>query len=46
MGEHMQDYELTEKQARPTFGKGLIFIVVLIAIVAVLGMFVLQYRSS
>ncbi|GAB5454270.1 MAG: efflux RND transporter periplasmic adaptor subunit [Henriciella sp.] len=46
MSEHMQDYEMTEKQVRPTFGKGLVFLVVLLAIAAVLGFFVLQNRSS
>ena len=46
MSEHMQDYEMTEKQVRPTFGKGLVFLVVLLVIAAILGFFVLQNRSS
>ena len=29
MSEHMQDCEITERQVRPTFGKGVIFLVVL-----------------
>jgi len=46
MGEHAQDYEMNQTEARPTFWKGLIFLFVLIAILAVLGVFVLQNRSS
>lgn len=46
MGEHMQEYQTPEKQVRPTFGKGIVFLVVLMAIVMVLGFFVLQNRSS
>ncbi|MFN3212337.1 MAG: efflux RND transporter periplasmic adaptor subunit [Henriciella sp.] len=45
MSDHMQDYEMTEKQPRPSFGKGLVFMLVLVAIVAMLGYFVLQNRS-
>ena len=46
MSEPMQDYEMAEKQVRPTFGKGLVFLMVLVAVVAALGYFVLQNRSS
>lgn len=46
MSEHMQEYQAAEKQVRPTFGKGIVFLVVLMVIVAVLGFFVLQNRSS
>lgn len=46
MGEHAQEYEMNQTEARPTFWKGLIFLFVLIAILAVLGAFVLQNRSS
>lgn len=46
MGEHAEDYAMNEREARPTFWKGLIFLFVLTAIVALLGLFVLQNRSS
>lgn len=46
MGEQVHDYEATAPEARPTFWKGLIFLFVLAAILAVLGLFVLQNRSS
>lgn len=45
MGEHMQDYEMTSREVRPSFWKGLVFLVVLIAVVAALGFFVIQNRS-
>ncbi|MEL6861266.1 MAG: efflux RND transporter periplasmic adaptor subunit [Pseudomonadota bacterium] len=45
MGEQIQDYEMTERDVRPTAGKGLLFVLVLAAIVAVLGVFVIQNRS-
>ena len=45
MSEHMQDYEMTEKQVRPTFGKGLVFLLVLLIIAAVLGFFVSGYMT-
>ena len=46
MAEHAEDYAMTERGPRPTFWKGLIFLFVLTAIVALLGLFVLQNRSS
>ncbi len=46
MGEHSQDYEMHEREARPNAGKGFLFILVLVAIVAALGYFVLQNRSA
>lgn len=46
MGEQMQDYEMTEREPKPSFLKGLIFIIVLAGIVALLALFVLQNRSS
>ena len=45
MGEQIQDYEMTDREVRPTAGKGLLFVLVLAAIVAVLGVFVIQNRS-
>ncbi len=45
MGEQIQDYEMTEREVRPTAGKGFLFVLVLAAIVAVLGYFVIQNRS-
>ena len=45
MSEQMQDYDGAERAVSPSFGKGMIFILVLIAILAVLGFFVLQNRS-
>jgi len=45
MGEQMQDYEMTGREVRPSFWKGLVFLVVLIAVVAALGFFVIQNRS-
>ena len=46
MGEQMQDYEMTERTPKPTSIKGLVFVIVLAAIVALLAFFVLQNRSS
>lgn len=46
MGEHGQDYELQEREPRPSAGKGFLFILVIIAMVAALGYFVLQNRSA
>lgn len=46
MGEQTQDYEMNTVEAKPRFWKGLIFLFVLAAIVAVLGLFVLQNRST
>jgi len=45
MSEHNHDYEMQEREARPSAGKGFLFMVVLIVIVAALGFFVLQNRS-
>ncbi|MHA7899546.1 MAG: efflux RND transporter periplasmic adaptor subunit [Henriciella sp.] len=45
MGEQTQEYAIDKRAARPTFGKGLIFILVIIGIAALLGFFVLQNRS-
>lgn len=45
MGEQTQDYAIDKRKARPTFAKGLIFLLVIIGIGALLGFFVLQNRS-
>lgn len=45
MGEQLQDYEMTERRPSPSFGKGLLFMLVLAAVLTVLGVFVLQNRS-
>ena len=45
MGEQMQDHAMTDKSSRPTSGKGLIFILVILGVGALLGFFVLQNRS-
>ncbi|MEO1553513.1 MAG: efflux RND transporter periplasmic adaptor subunit [Pseudomonadota bacterium] len=45
MGEPAQDYEMTLREPRPTFWKGLIFLFVVAAVAAILAMFVLQNRS-
>jgi len=45
MGEQVQDYEMTERQPSPSFGKGLLFMLVLAAVLTLLGFFVLQNRS-
>lgn len=46
MAEQSQDYELQEREPRPSAGKGFLFILVIIAMVAALGYFVLQNRSA
>lgn len=46
MSEHTENYALPERGARPTFWKGLIFLIVLGAALALLGVFVLQNRSA
>ncbi|MEE2929530.1 MAG: efflux RND transporter periplasmic adaptor subunit [Pseudomonadota bacterium] len=46
MGEQVQNYEMTERQRSPSFGKGLLFMLVLVAVLALLGYFVLQNRSA
>jgi RND family efflux transporter MFP subunit len=46
MGEQVQNYEMTERQPSPSFGKGLLFMLVLVAVLALLGYFVLQNRSA
>ncbi|MEO1661009.1 MAG: efflux RND transporter periplasmic adaptor subunit [Pseudomonadota bacterium] len=46
MGEQMQDYEMDARAPKPSAMKGLVFVLVLGAIVAVLALFVLQNRSS
>lgn len=46
MSEHTENYALPERGARPTFWKGLIFLIVLATALAVLGIFVLQNRSA
>jgi RND family efflux transporter MFP subunit len=46
MGEHSQDFETQTREAKPSAGKGFLFLLVLIAIVAALGYFVLQNRSA
>lgn len=45
MGEHIQDYEPAQREVRPTAGKGLLFVIILLIIGALLGFFVLQNRS-
>src|SRR6056297_761876 len=45
MGEQAQDYQSTDRQVRPTAGKGFVFVLLLVVIVAGLGYFVLQNRS-
>lgn len=45
MSEHSQDYETRTRDAKPTAGKGFLFILVIVAMVAALGFFVLQNRS-
>jgi RND family efflux transporter MFP subunit len=45
MGEQMQDYEMTDRQPSPSFGKGVMFMLVLAAVLTLLGFFVLQNRS-
>ncbi|MEO0607505.1 MAG: efflux RND transporter periplasmic adaptor subunit [Pseudomonadota bacterium] len=45
MSEPIQDLDLPQRQVRPTAGKGGLFVLVLGAIVALLGYFVLQNRS-
>ena len=45
MGEQMQDYEMAERRPSPSFGKGLLFMLVLAAVLTLLGFFVLQNRS-
>lgn len=45
MAEHAQDYEAAPQEARPTFWKGLIFLLVLAVVAALLAAFVLQNRS-
>lgn len=46
MSEQMQDYEAYEREAKPSAVKGFLFILVLIAVVAAIGFFVLQNRSA
>lgn len=46
MSEQMQDYEDHERVAQPSAIKGFLFVLVLIAVVAALGYFVLQNRSA
>lgn len=46
MAEQSQDYEMQEREPRPSAGKGFLFILVIIAMVAALGYFVLQNRSA
>lgn len=46
MSEHIQDYEAETREVKPTAGKGFLFVLVIIAIVAALGFFVLQNRSA
>ncbi|MCR9078649.1 MAG: efflux RND transporter periplasmic adaptor subunit [Hyphomonadaceae bacterium] len=46
MAEQSQDYELQEREPRPSAGKGFLFMLVIIAMVAALGYFVLQNRSA
>ncbi|MEL6412490.1 MAG: hypothetical protein AAFQ38_19055, partial [Pseudomonadota bacterium] len=46
MGEMAQDFEANRPEAKPTFWKGLIFLLVLAVTLAILGVFVLQNRSS
>ena len=45
MSEQLQDYEMIERQPSPSFGKGLLFMLVLVGVLSVLGYFVLQNRS-
>ncbi|MEM7328101.1 MAG: efflux RND transporter periplasmic adaptor subunit [Pseudomonadota bacterium] len=45
MADHVQEYDSAPREARPTFWKGLIFLIVVAVIAAVLGLFVLQNRS-
>ena len=45
MAEQMQNYDGPDRAVKPSAGKGLIFILVLLVILAVLGAFVLQNRS-
>ena len=46
MSEHSQDYEMQPREVKPSAGKGLLFMLVIIAIVAALGFFVIQNRSA
>jgi len=46
MSEHSQDYETQTREVKPTAGRGFLFILVIIAMVAALGFFVLQNRSA
>lgn len=46
MSEHSHDYEADAHEVKPTAGKGFLFILVIIAMVAALGFFVLQNRSA
>ena len=46
MSEQMQEYEAYEREAKPSAVKGFLFILVLIAVVAAIGFFVLQNRSA
>ena len=46
MAEQGQDYEMQEREPRPNAGKGFLFMLVIIAVVAALGYFVLQNRSA
>jgi RND family efflux transporter MFP subunit len=46
MSEHSQDYETEPREVKPTASKGFLFILVIVAMVAALGYFVLQNRSA
>ena len=46
MGEQSHDYEMQDRETRPSAGKGFLFMLVLVAVVAALGFFVLQNRSA
>ncbi|MEO0452171.1 MAG: efflux RND transporter periplasmic adaptor subunit [Pseudomonadota bacterium] len=45
MAEQMQDHAMTTRTSRPTFGRGLIFILVILGVGALLGFFVVSNRS-
>jgi len=46
MSEHSHDYEADAREVKPTAGKGFLFLLVIVAMVAALGFFVLQNRSA
>lgn len=46
MSEHSHDYEADAREVKPTAGKGFLFLLVIVVMVAALGYFVLQNRSA